>query len=101
MDLLGLKLSRAVLHGTSPCDTWESHRLSRELPQECAGCSTELSGLDSSKANGGPVAYPTLLFPFFLYSSGTVILLFLERFLGFFVFFPDCSKGSLQCPLLF
>lgn len=58
---------------TFPCDTWESHTLSRELPRESVGCSSELSGLDSSKASGGPVAHQTLLLPFFLYSSGTVI----------------------------
>lgn len=29
--------------------------------------------LDSSKASGGPVAHHTVLLPFFLYSSGTVI----------------------------
>lgn len=33
MDLLRLKLSGAALRGPSPCDTWGSHTLSRELPK--------------------------------------------------------------------
>lgn len=63
---------------------------------KCVGCSTELSGLDSSKANGGPVAHQTLLLLFvFCIVQG---LLFLEKF-G--VFFSGHSKAFLRCLFLF
>lgn len=63
---------------------------------KCVGCSTELSGLDSSKANGGPVAHQTLLLLFvFCIVQG---LLFLEKF-GFF--FSGHSKAFLRCLFLF
>lgn len=77
-ELHNLPIACECLHGfivTSAfqsCPVWsfslwhlgESKELSKELPQECVGCS-ELSGLDSSKVNGGPVAHQTSLLLFF------------------------------------
>lgn len=56
-------------------------------------CLIDLLGLDSSKADGGPVACQALLFPFSLYSSGFVIIPGKD--------FSGCPKVPLKRLLLF